>query len=336
MGSRLAPKGFWGGRVSPGVAILLGVRCARSLSGIAVAVALGCGPGIGARSHAPKDETARLQEKLSFVQAAACLSAAEEKECDPALAATFRSAGTTRSAEPPNGSLWCEGGRPHVRVAGGPEAVDGAFGQVVWEAIWRVLKATGSCASAYGAPLSVTRNGKPQACEDPRFDMHALLDMAVFLAKKGPPARPPKPVKDTCAIDPTRCIDTRTMCPLFLGDPWNGVTSGAAAEGGDGGAAAGDTPAPEDLAERPQRPSQGEVTRALNTVLDKARRCLRPGGDPARVAIVFQSDGSVQRVDVKSAGGASPGCIQRTLGNARVYRFLEPTFEVGLTFRAHD
>ncbi len=316
---------------------MLGMSTARTFGMAVLTGLLGCGHGIGARTNAPKDETTRLQEKLSFVQAAACLSPAEEKVCDPALAATFRSAGTARSTEPPNGSLWCEGGRPHVRISGGSEALNGEFGQVVWEAIWRVLKATGSCASAYGAALSVTHDGKPQPCADPRFDMHALLDMATSLAKKGPPPKAPKPVKDTCAIDPTRCIDTRTMCPLFLGDPWNGVTSGAPPEeGGDAGAEAAGTPDDEAAAERPQRPSQGEVTRALNTVLDKGRRCLKLGGEPARVVIVFQSDGSVQRVDVKSAGGASPGCLQRTLANVRIHRFLEPTFEVGLTFRAHE
>jgi hypothetical protein len=190
--------------------------------------------------------------------------------------------------------------------------------------------------------------------------MGSLLGMAAFLAKNGPPRkRPPasKRPEDLCALDPSSCINARTMCPLFLGDLWNGVTAAPPAdEARDTDTPPEDTPSPDDSTgapnrppskgsakgaekdsgQAPERPPQGEMTRAIGDVLEEARRCLKAGGDPARVTIVFQPSGTVQRVDVKSAGSAAPACLQRSLGKAHVGRFSGPNFEIGLTVRSHD
>lgn len=310
----------------------------------AVSLLVGC----GARGAAREEEAARLRAKHSFVQAVACLSPATQKECDPGLAAAFESPKSRGAADRRKGSIWCEGGRPQARISAASGEVAGEFGQVAWEAIWRVLKATDSCASAYGGAISVTRNGQTHACKDPRFDMHELFDMAYWQAKQGPPPAVVRKTSDgICEIDPELCVlSTPTPCPLFLGDPWNGVRArrdeGAVIDldsvnepepesepdPGNGG----DAGEPE---QRGQRPSQGEVTKALVAVLGSARKCVKGDGPTATARVVFQSGGTVQRVEVKGSGEPARACIEQALGRARVASFLDPSFEVSVTIRAH-
>ena len=62
----------------------------------------------------------------------------------------------------------------------------GEFGQVIWEAIWRAIESSGSCALAYGGPVEVTRNGEAQACRAPRFNLQELFEYAHLSARRGP------------------------------------------------------------------------------------------------------------------------------------------------------
>lgn len=206
---------------------MLGMKPASVISAVAASLFLGCGAGAPSR----RDEAAALQSKLFSVQQVACLSPATHKECDPGLAAAFETPSTAEAADRTKVSIWCEGGRPHARISTPSEDVAGEFGQVVWEAIWRVLQATDSCASARGGAISVTRNGQTRACKDPRFDMRELFAMAYAQAKRGPPGAARREGDSSegmsiCSIDPQACPRaTPTLCPPFLGDPWNGVTA---------------------------------------------------------------------------------------------------------------
>jgi hypothetical protein len=330
----------------------------RVISAAAIWLSLGCSAGAPSR----EDEAAKLQEKLLFVQSVACLSPATQKECDPGLTATFREAATfrerrssaaiTSSLHPDRtdrgtGSIWCEGGRPHARLSTSSGEVTGEFGQVAWEAIWRVLEATDFCASAYGGAVSVTRNGQIHACKDPRFDMHALFDIAISQAKHGPPAVVRKTGRlgdgdggslgDICSIDPGACptSETRTVCPPFLGDPWNGVRA-KRDDGVNGGSDAGpdDSGDMREAKEPDRRPPQGEIAKALSAVLEGARSCLKTDAPTSTATVRFGSDGAVQRVEVGNGAGPAKACIERALRRARVSSFSAPSFEVRITIRA--
>jgi hypothetical protein len=165
----------------------------------------------------------------------ACLANAMHDTCEAGLSATFEWPAWHAGSERKKGSIWCEGGRPHIRVSlPSGEEIEREFGQVVWEAMWRVLAASEWCASTYGKPVVASRNEQARACDDPRFDMGSLFEMASRMAKQGPPAEPKKKkVQDEdqdglagiCAITPDACPSSPSPCPVFDGDPWNGVTA---------------------------------------------------------------------------------------------------------------
>lgn len=316
---------------------MLGMKPASVASAVAASLFLGCGAGAPSR----QDEAARLQSKLFSVQQVACLSPATQNACDPGLAAAFELAGSAGAAGRMKVSIWCEGGRPHARISTPKEDVAGEFGQVVWEAIWRVLKATDDCASALGGAISVTRNGQTRACKDPRFDMHKLLAMVYSQAKHGPPAAARRDSDSSegiaiCQIDPQACPGPEpTLCPPFLGDPWNGVTAKRNDEA-DRGMDDGASDADDAIAiEQPgQKPTTGEVTQALTAVVKRARGCLKAGAPMATARVVFQSDGAVQRVEVRTEGEPARACIEQALRRARVSSFSNPSHDVGVTIRA--
>lgn len=187
-------------------------------SAVAVSLFLGCGAGAPSR----EDEAAKLKAKLLFVEAASCLGPATQKECDPGLAAAFEPGSAPKAGLRVSGLIWCEGGRPHARISTPSGDVEGELGQVVWEAIWRVLKATDSCASAFGGAVSVRGDGQTLACKDPRFDMSGLFSMAYVEARRGPPiADWDTPI---CQLEPDACPGPApALCPPFHGDRWNGV-----------------------------------------------------------------------------------------------------------------
>lgn len=317
-------------------------RIMRLLSAAAISLSLGCSAGASSREN----EAARLRSQLFSVQAVACLSPATQQACDPALAASFHNGSATANltgrlaSDQRKGSIWCEGGRPHLRLSVPTGEMTGEFGQVVWEAIWRALKAADLCASAYGRAVSVTRNGQPIACKDPRFDIHDLFDMAIAQAKRGPPAAV-RQVMDSdrvsgiCELDPQACsLADPSLCPPFLGDPWNGVT----AERHERAGSETDVRS-EDGGERIEtektrvRPAQAEITGALGAVLKGARDCLKPDGPMATASVLFRSDGAVQSVEVKGVGAPVKACIEQALRRARVSSFEGPSFNVGVTVR---
>jgi hypothetical protein len=79
-------------------------------------------------------------------------------------------------------------------------------------------------------------------------------------------------------------------------------------------------------------PSPGALVGALGAVLPKARACLGPD-DPIRNGlVVFKSDGSVARVDLR---GSKPedDCVRAALANAKVAPFVEDSFSTRVTVR---
>jgi hypothetical protein len=304
----------------------------RVLSITVAALLLGC----GASAPPPEDEAKKLERQRSFVQAVACLSEATEKECRPGLAVAFDPPWVRRQESRRTGEIWCEGGRPHVRIAEPKGEITGEFGQVVWEAIWRVLKATGGCASYEGAHLTVTGDGQTSTCDEPRFDLRSLVDMAVWMARRGPPVTFHAPAHDICEADPDRCVDTGTMCPRFFGDPWNGVRAPPrqeAAAAPDPEKDAGESATVGDGAQPPERPSQREIQKALAPAVQDAHRCLQANAGPARAQLVFQSDGAVRSVKVADAEPPAAACIQKALRQARVRPFGDASFSVHVVIR---
>ncbi len=85
----------------------------------------------------------------------------------------------------------------------------------------------------------------------------------------------------------------------------------------------------------PQKPSQGAVTGAINSVLPMARGCLGPDEPISRATIVFTSEGAVQAVRVTghAAGKPTEACIKTALSKARLTPFAEPTYSAPVTIR---
>lgn len=80
------------------------------------------------------------------------------------------------------------------------------------------------------------------------------------------------------------------------------------------------------------RPSPGAVVGALGSVLPAARACLAPD-DPVRSGlVVFKSDGTVARVELR---GSKPedDCVRSALAKAKVAPFVDDTFSTRVTVR---
>jgi hypothetical protein len=101
-------------------------------------------------------------------------------------------------------------------------------------------------------------------------------------------------------------------------------------------AAAADTRTPPNGPDSvPLKPSVGAIQGALGAVLPLARACLA-AATPARHAMVtFQSDGSVEGVEISGAVAGTPAeaCIRTSLGAARVPPFAQKTFSAPVTVR---
>ncbi len=196
---------------------MLGRRPLRALWTASLSLSLAC----GASAPAPEDDAARLEARARVVEAAACLRPASRRGCEPGLAATFEGAAAGAPGRRVAGAIACEGGRPRARLSLGRGEVTGEVGQVVWEAIWRALDASGSCALAFGAPVSVTQDGRARPCAGPRFDLSELFTRAHVHARRGPPTDDrDAPI---CEIEPDACFPPRPACPPFRGDEWSGV-----------------------------------------------------------------------------------------------------------------
>lgn len=143
--------------------------------GVPLLLLMACGglPPLGDNT-----EEATLLEQLERVQGVACLRPAKAASCDPSLRVSFSPSrqsswatdGKIEDARK-SGAVFCDGGRPQARFASFEqpnEELTGELPQPVWEAIWRVLDSTDSCASAYDAAVQVGRRGATSSCADPR------------------------------------------------------------------------------------------------------------------------------------------------------------------------
>ncbi len=174
------------------------------------------------RPREPEDDS---KARLPTVQAAACLSTPVEATCAFGLRVVFAPRADDPSPNARAGELYCgDDGHPRARFTK-PEPLEGPVSQSVWEAVWRTLDATRSCALAYGGPVGILRGGNPQPCDAPRFEIKELFEKAWVATKLGPP--PGDPSVDRCAVDPESCTNARSkICPELTGDPWAGVTRG--------------------------------------------------------------------------------------------------------------
>ena len=80
------------------------------------------------------------------------------------------------------------------------------------------------------------------------------------------------------------------------------------------------------------RPSPGAVVGALGSVLPEARACLSSDDAARSGLVVFKSDGSVARVEIK---GSKPedDCVRSALSKAKVAPFVDETFSTRVTVR---
>ncbi|MBX3224855.1 MAG: hypothetical protein KF795_30345 [Labilithrix sp.] len=80
------------------------------------------------------------------------------------------------------------------------------------------------------------------------------------------------------------------------------------------------------------RPSPGAVVGALGSVLPAARACLGPDAPIRSGLVVFKSDGTVARVELR---GSKPEdeCVRSALSKAKVAPFADDTFSTRVTVR---
>jgi hypothetical protein len=161
-----------------------------------VMVCTACAVGASAeRQH----EDAVLRDQLVKVQEAACVRPTSAPSCAPDLRLSWEQPRAGRI------EMWCaEDGKAYVKGA----RVDGEAPPAVWNAVERVVQASEGCVTTYGARVSVTSKTLPQACADPRFDIHELLELALDAAEEGPTPTP------RVAPPPS------TKCPPFTGPLW--------------------------------------------------------------------------------------------------------------------
>ena len=83
---------------------------------------------------------------------------------------------------------------------------------------------------------------------------------------------------------------------------------------------------------RQLRPSPGAVLGAISSVLPAARACLGPDDAVRSGSLVFRSDGSVARVDLRGSK-SEDACVRTALSKARVEAFADDTFVTRVTVR---
>ncbi len=105
-----------------------------------------------------------------------------------------------------------------------------------------------------------------------------------------------------------------------------GLGGGGAATGGGGGNTGGSIQ---------PRPSQGQVTGVINSVMPSVRACLGSDDPVSRATVTFQSDGTVKSVNVTgfAAGKPQEACIKSALSKAALAPFAEATYPVPITIR---
>jgi hypothetical protein len=84
-----------------------------------------------------------------------------------------------------------------------------------------------------------------------------------------------------------------------------------------------------------QRPSQGQVAGAINSVMPTVRACLGSDDPVSHATVTVQSDGTVKSVSVTgfAAGKPQEGCIKSALSKMTVSPFAEATYPIPVTIR---
>jgi hypothetical protein len=80
------------------------------------------------------------------------------------------------------------------------------------------------------------------------------------------------------------------------------------------------------------RPSPGAVVGALGSVLPAARACLSADDTVRSGLVVFKSDGTVARVEIKG-GKPEDECVRSALAKAKVAPFVDESFSTRVTVR---
>jgi hypothetical protein len=195
-----------------------------------------------------------------------------------------------------------------------------------------------------------------------------VLRVPEWTAKPEPPtaatpaesARPPSPTTTNSKREPAPALSTQTLARESAGRPPS-VRSGPSqhrassparqperrARAGGSSAPELARPSAETLEPNPllkpadgreplvDRPSQGALAAALDSVMPRARSCLAGQKAPVPVEIVFGSDGRARAVMVGGAAAARPeaNCIRSALGKAHVQPFAKPAWTVRRTVR---
>jgi hypothetical protein len=84
-----------------------------------------------------------------------------------------------------------------------------------------------------------------------------------------------------------------------------------------------------------QRPSQGQVAGAINSVMPSVRACLGSDDPVSHATVTVQSDGTVKSVSVTgfAAGKPQEACIKGALSKMTVSPFAEATYPIPVTIR---
>ncbi|AKU96395.1 Fe-S oxidoreductase [Labilithrix luteola] len=138
------------------------------------------------------------------------------------------------------------------------------------------------------------------------------------------------PAAPAASVDPSLTLKEIQTAPSEQGD-LAAAMRGAADGGYASGSGLADEPAKNANA-RQLRPSPGSVIGAINAVLPSARACLAPDDPIRKGSIVFSSDGSVQKVDMRGQK-AEDECVRTALSKARVQPFVDDSFTTPVTVR---
>jgi hypothetical protein len=202
---------------------------------------------------------------------------------------------------------------------------------------------TGTVVAAATAPTNtatVERPSAPPPAEAPSASAEPTAEEPAPVASAAPSASAAKTAHHGGAVvakkaDPAAAA-TLTEGALEAQGPSTAGDLGDAMRGAVGAKDKAPAEAKETTSSGPNasqvRPSPGAVVGALGSVMPAARACLTPD-DPARSGtIVFKSDGTVARVDIK---GSKPedDCVRDALSKAKVAPFVEETFSTRVTVR---
>jgi hypothetical protein len=145
-------------------------------------------------------------------------------------------------------------------------------------------------------------------------------------------AAAPRPKATVATPEPaaTAKLDEIASAPADTKGDLGGAMRSAVGDRGNEGAAKTDEASGPSAGQ--VRPSQGAVVGAINSVLPAARACLGPDDAIRTGLVVFRSDGSVARIDLR---GTKPedACVKDALSKARVAPFADDTFATRVTVR---